>query len=114
MNYTLDTSAFFPVLSLSGTITSENEGAQLLHFVEEEMIPVSTKFIVDLEKVSFLNSAGLNALIALLVKARKSHGEVTIINLNEHIKKLLLITKLNTVFSVSENIDTAINYLRNN
>lgn len=114
MNYTLSTNTYYPVLSLSGTITSELEGAKLLHFAAEEILPVSPKFIIDLEKLSFMSSAGLNALISLLVKARTRHGEVTVVNVNEHIKKLLLITKLNTVFSVSDNMDEAINFLNNN
>ena len=58
-------------------------------------------FVLNLEKMNYLNSTGLNVLIGLLTKVRNSGGELIICNVPKKINQLLLITKLNTVFNVA-------------
>ena len=54
-----------------------------------------------------MNSSGLNVMINVLTKSRKAGGEVAIANVTKKIKELLIITKLNSFFNVSESIDEA-------
>ena len=58
-----------------------------------------------------MNSSGLNTLIQLLTKARVGGGETVLYNMNKKINELILITKLNTLFKVSENKQDALNLL---
>lgn len=102
MIYQLEDSLDFPILKLSGNLTQETESKSLIAYVTEYILPKSNKFIIDLKDLHFLNSSGLGALITILTKARKENGEVIIVNINEQIQKLLIITKLNTVFTVAE------------
>jgi anti-sigma B factor antagonist len=54
-----------------------------------------------------MNSTGLNVLLNILSKARKSGGEAVICCVPEKIKSLLVITKLINVFSVVDNEELA-------
>ena len=52
-------------------------------------------------------------LIKILTKSRKSGGDVAIVNVSQRITELLVITKLNGVFNVCENVETAVTKLSN-
>jgi len=55
---------------------------------------------INLSDVNYIDSSGLGLLIVLLTKFRNKGGDVVLINLSEHVKNLLLITKLNSIFEV--------------
>ncbi|MEY4594719.1 MAG: hypothetical protein RIQ47_1129, partial [Bacteroidota bacterium] len=42
-----------------------------------------------------------------VTKSRKNGGETTICNINDKIMELLIITKLNTVFTIAEDLTSA-------
>jgi anti-sigma B factor antagonist len=54
-----------------------------------------------------MNSTGLNVLLMILTKARKSGGEAVLCNLSANISSLLSVTKLNSVFTVYNSLDEA-------
>ena len=56
--------------------------------------------VINLEHVKYMDSSGLGILITLLTKFRNKGGEVVLENLSEQVKKLLIITKLNSIFEV--------------
>jgi anti-sigma B factor antagonist len=61
--------------------------------------------VIDLEKVRYISSSGLGLLITLLTKMKNAGGELLLTAPSEHVKKLLLITKLNGIFKVFDSID---------
>ena len=69
------------------------------------------KWAIDMEKLLYMNSSGLNTLIQLLTKARVAGGEAVLFNMNKKINELILITKLNTLFKVTETRDEAFKLL---
>jgi anti-sigma B factor antagonist len=60
--------------------------------------------VIDLEKVRYISSSGLGLLITLLTKMKNAGGELFLTAPSEHVKKLLLITKLNGIFTVVESV----------
>jgi anti-sigma B factor antagonist len=60
--------------------------------------------VIDLEKVRYISSSGLGLLITLLTKMKNAGGELFLTAPSEQVKKLLLITKLNGIFTVVESI----------
>jgi anti-sigma B factor antagonist len=50
-----------------------------------------------------MNSTGLNSLLTILTRARKAGGEAFICCVPENIKSLMLITRLNNIFTVTAN-----------
>lgn len=61
--------------------------------------------IIDLEKVSYIDSSGIGALISSLSNLKKYQGGLKIINVYTSVKKVFELTKLTSFFEIynSEN-----------
>ncbi|WMX15695.1 MULTISPECIES: STAS domain-containing protein [unclassified Aureispira] len=84
------------------------DNQEIIRAIEEKIEASYTEFIVDLEQMDFMNSTGLTFLISILTRSRSAGGDVAIANLSDNIKKILLVTRLNSAFSVFENVDDAL------
>ena len=111
-NYQLEEKDDFAIFKISGNLIEKSQAITLLDEVEELIEKDNNRIILDMSDFKYLNSTGLNIFINILTKARKSGGEVVICSVAPKIKELLIITKLNTVFSVCENIEEAIKILK--
>jgi anti-anti-sigma factor len=54
--------------------------------------------LVDFQDVTFMNSSGLGALVAILKGVRSAGRELFICSLNEQVKMIFELTKMNRVF----------------
>src|SRR5215472_426036 len=61
-------------------------------------VPVTTRIVLDLSKVTFVDSTGLGALFSLWSAAQSKACELEIVNLNPRVEKLIGLTKLDQVF----------------
>jgi len=57
--------------------------------------------------MEYMNSNGLNILINILTLTRSKGGEVVLANIPARINKLLVITKLDSVFEIKDSIANA-------
>jgi len=69
----------------------------------------NTRIILDLRDLSFIDSAGLGALIAARTSTANRGAEIKLANLTKKIRDALSITKLVTVFDVYDSVDAAVN-----
>lgn len=115
MNFTYQSSqkSIFIIISLDGELLDKSFAADLLKEVDRLISEQKNNLVVDLANLKHINSNGLNVLINILTKARSAGGDVIIANVPEKIKSLLVITKLNTVFTVADSTDAAIGMLEN-
>lgn len=67
---------------------------------------------VDLSNVRFMDSSGMGVLVSLLTKFRNRGGELVLIKPSDHIRKLLIVTKLNAIFTIAENDEYAAQFLK--
>lgn len=89
------------------------ENHRLLKKIEGMIIEDSHKyFIISLEELAFINSVGLSFLIAVLTKSRNAGGETIIVNVNEKITQLLVMTKLHSIFTVCDSTEDGIKSLQ--
>jgi len=58
------------------------------------------QLLLDLQKVSFIDSSGLGALVFSLREARKSKGTIKVSGLSEHVSSMFTITRLNKIFEI--------------
>ena len=65
--------------------------------------------ILNLEKISLINSLGIKTLIKIFTKCRNSGGDLYIVNISDKISQVLLLTKLNTVLNIATSLNDAIN-----
>lgn len=84
------------------------DNQEVIHAVEGKIKEDFSEFVIDLDAMDFMNSTGLTFLISILTRSRNAGGDVAIANLSENIKKILLVTRLNSAFSVYETIEDAL------
>lgn len=96
------------LLTLTGELIDRNQATALLNETDELREAGTVKFALELSGLKYINSSGLNVLITLLTRARKTGGDVVIANLSKKVEELLLVTKLNTVFTVTDSVEQAI------
>ncbi|CAN5912378.1 hypothetical protein BH24BAC1_BH24BAC1_05580 [soil metagenome] len=89
-------------LRLQGDLVGSPESQRLLDLVNQHIDDTIILGAVDLSSVRFINSSGIGVLVSLLTKFRNKGGEMILINPSEHIRKLLIITKLNAIFTIAE------------
>lgn len=97
---------------LQGDLIGSPDSQQLVEVVNQSINESVILCAIDLSKVRFINSSGIGILVSLLTKFRNRGGEMVLINPSEHIRKLLIITKLNAIFTISEDDAQAANFLK--
>lgn len=111
-SYETNNTTGFPVFKLKGELIDRAQANDLLTEVDALIQAGQTKFILDMSELKYINSSGLSVLIILLTKARKNDGDVVIAAVRQKVQELLVITKLNTVFSVTKDTDQAAKKLK--
>ena len=99
------------VISFTGRLMHAEDNEAIIKEVEEKIANGGSAFILDLEKLDYMNSSGLNVFVSILTKARNNGGDVIICSVPEKINQLLIITKLNSVFTVTKSVKEAVNKL---
>lgn len=56
--------------------------------------------VLDLKDLNYIDSTGLGAIMSIYKKAKDDSNELTILNPKKNIKKLFMITELDTVFNM--------------
>jgi anti-sigma B factor antagonist len=69
--------------------------------------------IINLKELDWISSAGLGALISSYTTMKKVGGIIYLSNLNNKIKNMLRLTKLDQVFLIFNDVDSAINSFLN-
>ncbi len=95
------------VVYLSGVIFFGEESASL-RLLAKDLLNKSHQIVLDLGKVTHIDSGGLGTLVGLYASARKVGGDVKLANLGSHARELLHITKLVTVFEVFDKAEDAV------
>jgi anti-sigma B factor antagonist len=98
------------VMELAGRVSVLEPG---LKQIARELIQCGERhFIINLANVSYLDNAGLGQLCWIYTLARNRGGDLKLLKPTLRIKKLLQITKLDTVFQSFEHEADAIRSMR--
>ncbi|WP_207435895.1 STAS domain-containing protein [Sabulibacter ruber] len=100
------------IIRLEGDMIGGPETQRLMDLANTTIDDSLLLSAVDLSNVRFINSTGIGVLVSLLTKFRNRGGELILINPSEHIRKLLIITKLNAIFTIAENDTSAVQLLK--
>lgn len=107
MKYTSEINKDVFVINMSGDLIGEDNGFALLELVNDTISQNIVKCIIDISELRYINSSGIGVLITVLTKFRNKGGELYLVNPSESVKKLLIITKLNAIFSVTDTKESA-------
>ncbi len=112
MNFTHETKDGILRVVLEGDLLGANREQELLEVVKESLDKKVSACLVDISKVGYMNSTGLSFLIRLLTRFRNVGGDLVLVKPSEQARKLLVITKLNNIFSVAQDEEDAIQLLK--
>jgi anti-sigma B factor antagonist len=112
MNFTLNSLDDVLIIGLEGDLIGEDTGLDLVEKATTAISEGTLRCIIDISKVRYINSSGIGVLITLLTKFRNKGGDLILVNPSETVSKLLIITKLNAIFTIAASQDEAIQSLR--
>jgi anti-sigma B factor antagonist len=95
------------VVDMSGRLAA-GEAVLLRNAVRVFMQDGSSKFVLNLAEVSYLDSSGLGELVVTYTSARNRQGDLKLLNPSKFTKDLLQVAKLSSVFEIFENESLAI------
>ena len=91
------------VLDCSGKITL-GEGTMSIRNTVRDMVQAGAKkIILNLGDVNYIDSSGVGELVSTYTTVVNNGGQIKLLNLTKKVRDMLAITKLLTVFDVSDN-----------
>lgn len=99
------------ILTITGDITSESADI-LKRNVSERLSDTARDFVLQIEHVNFIDSAGLETLLWLQDETAERMGQIRLVNPTEDVKTILNLTGLSHHFEAYDQITSAIKSLR--
>lgn len=96
------------VFELNGNYIGGDETDELRDDIKKISDSGNTKLVIDLGRVSYLNSSALGVLISAHANYAKRGGQIKLCRLNKNIENIFVITKLSLVFDSYQNQKEAI------
>ncbi|HEY4655630.1 MAG TPA: STAS domain-containing protein [Cyclobacteriaceae bacterium] len=100
------------IVRLSGDLIGEDNGSSILQVAADAIQQSVLVAIVDISGLRYINSSGIGVLITILTKFRNKGGEVYLLRPSESVQKLLVITKLNSIFQIIQSEDDVLKDVR--
>ncbi len=96
------------ILRLEGKLMGGPDAEEFQGLVKGLVAEDQIKVLVDLGKVSWVNSTGLGILISGYTTLKNSGGSLKLVNVNKRIDQILIVTKLHTIFETFEDESRAL------
>jgi anti-anti-sigma factor len=96
------------ILELTGRLVLNEGDISLRDYVDRLMGESRVKIVLDMRKVTRLDSAGIGMLVSKYLTAYRKGGRIKLLHLTIRGDHLLHVTKLHTVFEIFESEDEAI------
>lgn len=72
------------------------------------------EFVLNLEEVPYIDSFGLGQLVSIWTSIRGKGGRLILVQPSDHVRQLLKISRLDTIFQVSPDVAEAVKSARTN
>jgi anti-sigma B factor antagonist len=96
------------ILELDGRLILEEGLSPLRDYVNTLVEQGRVKIVLDLGKVTRLDSAGIGLLVSKYLSAARKNGRIKLLHLTTRSEYLMGITKLSSVFEIFESEEDAI------
>ncbi|MGH9788033.1 MAG: STAS domain-containing protein [Candidatus Acidiferrales bacterium] len=96
------------LVELSGKIILGEESSALREKIKDLIAAGKTRILLNLARISFIDSAGVGTLVSAYTSARSQGGEVKLSSLTKKFRETLQVTRLLTVFEVFDDDPSAI------
>jgi anti-sigma B factor antagonist len=95
------------VVDVEGQLIVGNR-QELKQKVLEELEDGARTFVIDFANTGYIDSSGLGVLVSLSKKIREQSGELRLAGLNEDLRTLFELTKLDTLFKIADSRSDAL------
>jgi anti-anti-sigma factor len=99
------------VLALSGTMTMGNQLQELERAVEELTKNDRKKIVIDLSRVTYLDSSALGVLVGCHGTIRKSGGQLRLAGVSNRVVAIFQMTGIDGVLNVDSTRDRSVSAL---
>ncbi|MBI4503100.1 MAG: STAS domain-containing protein [Gemmatimonadetes bacterium] len=89
------------VVTVDGQLIVGNR-QELKQKITEALEAGERKFLIDFTNTGYIDSSGLGVLVSLSRKIREADGELRLAGLNEDLRTLFELTKLDSLFSIAD------------
>jgi anti-sigma B factor antagonist len=102
------------IIRLSGDLigtdhsNSPHAEKELLVLIDELLAGGNQKGILDISEVRFMNSSGMGLLLKLLTRFRNKGGDLFLVQPPDSLRRLMIISKLESVFPIINSVEQAI------
>jgi anti-sigma B factor antagonist len=104
MSFSIVTQGDRTIVGVSGQLVVANR-QELKERVLDELQRGVRRFVIDFRDAGYIDSAGLGVLVALSKKIREQAGELRLAHLNDDLKTLFEVTKLDAIFRIVDEDD---------
>jgi anti-sigma B factor antagonist len=101
MNFSIVETGDVVVVEVNGELIVGNR-QELKSAVLERLEAGGRKFVIDFDNSSYIDSSGLGVLVSLSKKVREQGGSLRLSGLNDDLKTLFELTKLDTLFHIAD------------
>ena len=89
------------VLQVEGQLIVGNR-QELKDLVQAALDAGERRILIDFSRTGYIDSSGLGALVSISKRIREAGGELRLSGLNEDLRSLFELTKLDTLFAIAE------------
>lgn len=108
MKYNRDDKGDVTVLRLEGKLMGGPDADEFKKIVKELVATDRKNVLVDMGKVSWVNSTGLGILISNYTTLKNHGGCFKLLHVNKRIRQIFMVTKLHTIFETFEDEEKAL------
>jgi anti-sigma B factor antagonist len=95
------------VISVDGQLIIGNRH-ELKDLIQAALDRGDRRLLVDFSRTGYIDSSGLGALVSISRRIREAGGELRLAGLNDDLRSLFELTKLDTLFTITETPEQAL------
>ncbi|HET9151718.1 MAG TPA: STAS domain-containing protein [Gemmatimonadales bacterium] len=107
MSFTASRQADVTLIRAAGQLTVNNR-QDLKALVAQRLEKGERRFVLDFGETGYIDSSGLGALVTLARQVRDQGGDLRLGGLNEDLRTLFELTKLDTLFTIAPSASEAL------
>ena len=107
MGFTQTTNNGIVLVRAEGQLIVGNR-QELKNLVTERLEAGERRFVIDFSRTGYIDSSGLGALVTISKQVREQGGEMRLAGLNDDLRTLFELTKLDTLFAITDTSEQAL------
>ena len=111
--YSIEQEAPYVWVNLVGKLITEDDAKEFMQKTDSLISQNCNTAVINMQNLNYINSSGFNQLLKILSATRNLGGDTYLCNINSNIDTLLITTKLNTIFTIKQEIKNLSDFIKN-